>query len=285
MSDNNISQELQLLGSPSSQELDQEIRENQSAHQNLLDYSRTKDTLILPNSEIRMTSSSHEEEQSYYWNEEEIKLLDQHALYHAKMIEVIEQAKTTGPLKKLPSPPKRKLKDLFNEKLGKKNKNEMTPRDFHLYLQERIQDMRCEISREKFQFSNPDNFDSAVFQLKDAYKHLSRQNAQSMYFNICFGKYLDDFYNWFSNEKKAGRIIMKWDAWLTSHISISSSYSRKLRQIAKLLIDYPRFQHVNITLNEVLNKQTLIKQMLAVPEYATFWKELYCMPLKTQQSQ
>jgi len=249
----------------------EKLRLHQAANVSLPTQQREEIENLDRNEEDMITQTANDSAYQL-WNEEETTLLDKHVLYHKKMIEAIKQARTTGPLKKLPSPPKRKLKDLFNDKMGKKKKTEMTSEEFHKYLQLQLQDMRNPISREKFQFYNPENIEVAVKQLKDAYNHLSRQNAQTMYFNITFGNYLNMLYDWFLNRKKAEGVSVKWDVWLTNHISISSSHARKLRQIATLLINFPRFQHVSISLNEVLNKQSLIKKMLSINEYATFWK-------------
>ena len=129
--------------------------------------------------------------QAYNWNADEVMIFDEYIIYHQKMVAIINHVKTAGPVKKLPTPPKRKLKDMFNEKLGKKKKRDtvMTPQGFHTYLQQHLADMRFEISRKKFNFENPKNIDEAVEKLKDAYRHLNRQNAQSMMMNILFGQF------------------------------------------------------------------------------------------------
>ncbi len=56
---------------------------------------------------------------------------------------VIQQAKFAGPVNKLPSPPKRKLREMFNVRLGKKRKQDtgMSPMGIHVYLQKHIADM------------------------------------------------------------------------------------------------------------------------------------------------
>ena len=61
----------------------------------------------------------------------------------------------------------------------------MKPAGFHNYLHHLIQDMTISISRKAFAFQIGDrvSIENAVAQLKNAYKHLCRQNSQSMVFN------------------------------------------------------------------------------------------------------
>ena len=144
---------------------------------------------------------------------------------------MLEHVKSNGPVKKLISPPKRKLMDVFNEKLGKKKKIEdtMTTAGLHQYLKEHIVDMTKSISRDKFNFKAND-IREAIAQLQEAHKHLKRQNAQSLFMNIVFGNFLNELFIWFSKQKQNSFISQSWDSWLQGHIDISTSHShsRKL---------------------------------------------------------
>ncbi len=291
------------LGSVTSEALEVELQECINASENLLAYSKQPGTLILP--EANMASSiqqaanvplpppSSEERQylnndAYGWNSGEILTLDEHSLYHQRMLAVIQQMKITGPVNKLPSPPKRKLREMLNERLGKKKKQDigMTPIGLHVYLQKHIADMTKKITREKFVFATPADVNGAVRQLQDVYKHLNRQNAQSMLMNIKFGIYLNGLYSWFAQEKKNGGFSMSWDNWLLSYIDISASHARKLRHLAKLLGPFPAFLHLDLPLNEVLKRQDLFKEMLAIEQCANFWKQTGDIPVDpTNQSQ
>ena len=222
------------------------------------------------------------------WTNEEKITLEEHYNYHKKMILFLDSVRATGPVSKVPKPPKRKLQDLFSDKLGKKKKQEeMTPQGFHNYFQQHIQDMTKSISREAFLFKVGEHvsIEEGVEQLKNAYKHLCRQNSQSMYFNCDFGLFLNELYKWYEQKKIQGFIVVSWQVWLNTHINISASHARNLRQLGILLNGYPKLKSIDLPLYEILKNQKLLKEMLAIPECAAFWKEGIDLPLKTTSSQ
>ena len=222
------------------------------------------------------------------WTNEEKITLEEHYNYHKKMIIFLDSVRATGPVSKVPKPPKRKLQDLFSDKLGKKKKQEeMTPQGFHNYLLQHIQDMTKSISREAFLFKVGEDvpINQAIEQLKNAYKHLCRQNSQSMYFNCDFGLFLNELYKWYEQKKIQGFIVVSWQVWLNTHINISASHARNLRQLGILLSGYPKLKSIDLPLYEILRNQKLLKEMLAIPECAAFWKEGFYLPLKTTSSQ
>ena len=224
-----------------------------------------------------------------FWTLEENIILQEHLNFYYHMIEVIRIAQNSGPPQKLPKPPKRKLEDLFKEKSGKvkKTKKEMTPEGFHNYLQQHIQDMTKSISRKAFAFQIGDHLsiENAVVQLKNAYKHLCRQNSQSMYFNCDFGLFLNELYKWYEQKKIQGLITMSWQVWLNNHINISASHARNLRQLGTLLNGYPKLKSIDLPLYEILKNQKLLKEMLAIPHCAAFWKEGVGFTFEPQSSQ
>ena len=101
------------------------------------------------------------------------------------MIGVIQKAQISGP-QILPKPPKRKLQDLFNEKSGKKKAME----ELHNYLCANCVDIGKVIKREIVDVTNILSVDDAANRLQHGYKHLQREHAQSMLFNIRFGQLL-----------------------------------------------------------------------------------------------
>ena len=222
------------------------------------------------------------------WTPEEIIILQEHLIFHTKMIEAINTAAVSGP-QKLPKPPKRKLENLFKEKGGKlkKTKKVMTPQGFHNYLFQHIQDMTKSISREAFLFKVGEDvhIDQAINQLKNAYKHLCRQNSQSMVFNCEFGNFLNELYKWFEQMKIQGLITMSWQVWLNTHINISASHASSLRQLSSIVNGFPKLKTIDLPLREVLQNLKLLKEMLTVPEYFTFWASAVAIPFETTSSQ
>lgn len=245
----------------STKELEMEIQESQDSHSRLMDYSRSEIPLIISDSEIP---------QNRPWSSEEINILEENIIFYKRMIETIESAKSLGPVN-LPKAPKRKVQDLFKEKLGKKRKQTiMTPKELHTFLKSRKVDLSRAILREKFVFKSGEDI---VKQLQEAHKHLGRHNAQGMLFNITFGDFLNDVRVWFLKEKENGLFSATWDTWLSSKIDISIPHARKLRQLSNLLKGFKGFLNINVSINDILSKQELIKQMLTIDEFATFWKQ------------
>lgn len=153
--------------SVSTSELWQEIEDSIKVHDKLLNYSKKEGTLILTN-DMAVTSN-------YQWNEDEKNVITEHYKYYQNMLTFLDDVKVNGPAEKIPPPPKRKLKDVFDNRLGKKRKQvKMSPKGFHIYLQEHIQDMSKSVSRKPFEFQVGENVSimEGIAQLKEAYKHL-----------------------------------------------------------------------------------------------------------------
>ena len=110
-----------------SSELERELLESQTTHQELLYYSREATTLIIPE-EMEQTQTSE------FWIYEEKNTLQENRRYFEKMIEVVGKAEREGP-QKLPKQPKKSLLHLFKEKEGKKkSRKEMTDIELHSNL-------------------------------------------------------------------------------------------------------------------------------------------------------
>ena len=209
--------------------------------------------------------------QNWPWSLEESNILIENISYYQSMIETIERAKSLGPVK-LPKAPKRKVQDLFKEKLGKKKKQTITtPEELHTFLISRKADLSKTISRQKFSFNIEGD---PVKQLQEAYKHLGRHNAQGMLFNILFGDFLNALRDWFISAK----VNTTWDTWLSTQIDISIPHARKLRQLSNLLKGFKGFLNINVSINDILSKQELIKQMLEIDQFATFWRQVDIIP-------
>ena len=209
--------------------------------------------------------------QNWSWSLEESNILIENISYYQSMIETIERAKSLGPVK-LPKAPKRKVQDLFKEKLGKKKKQTITtPEELHTFLISRKADLSKTISRQKFIFNREKD---PVKQLQEAYKHLGRHNAQGMLFNILFGDFLNALRDWFISAK----VNTTWDTWLSTQIDISIPHARKLRQLSNLLKGFKGFLNINVSINDILSKQELIKQMLEIDQFATFWRQVDIIP-------
>ena len=293
----------------STQDFIREIDESIIAHDKLLEFSK-QDNLILPDNMNQAPSTSKHlfaqgttipnpgfqqavntplppsPTMQQSWTPEETIILQEHLIFHTKMIEATNAAVVSGP-QKLPKPPKRKLENLFKEKSGKakKSKKEMTMEELHNYLCANRVDINKVIKREIFDVNNILSVEDAVKRLQQGYKHLQREHAQSMLFNIRFGQLLRICKDWHGTEKEAGRMMQTWEEWLKSVINISASHSRRLQQLAHLLYPFPMFFNVGLSQNEIFGMKKQIEQMLKLENYRQYWSQQCIPPLTTQLQQ
>ncbi|CAC5387583.1 unnamed protein product [Mytilus coruscus] len=88
-----------------------------------------------------------------------------------------------------------------------------------------------------------------------------------MFFNLQYGHLLDVTFELYAKAKESGLQQQKWDDWLKQNIGISSSYSRKLRDISRLLRPYmPRFSTVGLPFIEVYSMRKELKAMFSYSE-------------------
>lgn len=300
MFQDSISSEVEgeLLGSPSSQELAQEIREANAAHQKLLDYSSQDTPLILPTMDSTPTTSQQAHEiplppttPSELWTAEELATLHENRKYFEEMIKIVNKAEKEG-VQKLPVKPKRKLEQLFKEKTGvkKSRKDLTTPKDLHEYLKSYESDIEKEISREAFStdlFNATTDEGDVIERLKRGVRNLKRQDAQSLFICIQFGNFLILCKNWHEQHRKQGTIKKTWAVWLKEQTGYSDVHARKLRILAGTIYGYPKFCAVGLPFSFIYSKLNDIKAMLQVPEFAAHWKQTIHVPrtLELQKSQ
>ncbi|VDI22981.1 Hypothetical predicted protein [Mytilus galloprovincialis] len=78
--------------------------------------------------------------------------------------------------------------------------------------------------------------------------------------------------------KRKAKVNTTWDTWLSTQIDISIPHARKLRQLSNLLKGFKGFLNINVSINDILSKQELIKQMLEIDQFATFWRQVDIIP-------
>lgn len=75
--------------------LEETLLSNDDAHQKLLDYSKSKETLIIPDNEMDSSPNLQQAAnvplplptQEFSWSEEDKRVIMEHVLYHKKMLE------------------------------------------------------------------------------------------------------------------------------------------------------------------------------------------------------
>ena len=304
-------------GSVSTQDLLKEIDECTETHDKLLEFSKQRDTLILPDNMdpqhqfvqgITVPNPGFQQavntplppspavqqpltsfQQVYQWDDESKLVIYEHRTYYMQMLTFLNEVEMNGPPSKLPSKPKTKLQHLLRKK-EKAQKKTKTAEELHQYLMSQRIDVTRKINREVFFFDPTKivNSGEAMKRLQEGYKHIQRQNAQSLFFFIQYGKLLNLCFDVFKKEKEQGIQSGTFGKWLLENIGIHESYARKLREIASLLGGYPTFECVGLSFTEIYSLKKQIKVMLdSSIQIQNFWKEELIHPFtqNLQESQ
>lgn len=216
------------------------------------------------------------------WTREQHLTIEENLDYHTKMLAVINQMKTAGPsdekkLLKLPSAPKRKLKQLYSE-TEKKEKKAMTPQELHEYLKSKIVDTTMKTRKEVFFFNALDLKSStdSIQKLRDGIKQIERHHATTLFFYLQYGSLLCMTFDVHKaeNSKKERNDRKTWVDWLKEHeIGISESMDRKLREMYIILEPYKsRFSTLGLPFFEIIKLKGEIQRMMAhSEEIKGFW--------------
>ena len=144
----------------------------------------------------------------------------------------------------------------------------MTSEELHQYLKIKETDVSIKVRKDAFDFS-PGEITTpyiAVTKLKEGYRQIQRHEATSMFFNLQYGHRLDVTFELYAKEKESGVQNQKWDDW-KQNIGISSSISRKLREISRLLRPYMRkFSTLGLPFIEVYSMRKELKAMFTGSE-------------------
>jgi superfamily I DNA/RNA helicase len=110
-----------------------------------------------------------------------------------------------------------------------------------------------------------------------------------MCFNLQYGHLSDITFEHYEKEKESGVQTMKWGDWLKQNIGISSTYSRKLRVISRLLRPYVnRFSTVGLPFIEIYSMRKELQEMFSSSEeIRQYWSSQiqHALCVETQSSQ
>ena len=92
-----------------------------------------------------------------------------------------------------------------------------------------------------------------------------------------YGYWLELVYELFRLKKwkEQNNGIGTWQEWLTVNVGICPRYSQKLREVAKLLQNYSRFQNVGISVSEIYQRKEQITNLLQTNSIAAcYWRDV-----------
>lgn len=261
----------------SSLDLEKEISESQAAHQNLLDYSRNTDTLILPLNQMM-------------WSREQSTIITEHLNYHDQMALAMRQIKEGGPRMPKPSLPKRpksKIESLF---VPVKKRKIFNPQELHDYLRSKLTD-QCEINKEfivndMWNIQGELSAEEFLNILRRATRQIKRCEAQMLLFYISFGTFLDKAKAWHEDNYNKDLIKESWGDWLKKNADYSDRHARRLRSLSRVLKDYPQFGLVGLPVSYfTTGKLENIEIMLSDPTFASYWSQPLPLPITNQMQQ
>lgn len=212
-------------------------------------------------------------EMEYPWSQSQRRLIESHSMYHQEMVDGLQIFLQNGPdgisFPKAPTP---SLKTL----LGNVPKhNILVGEELHQYMTLFI--VACQTQPPvcpRFSELQTVTLDTIVPYLKLGYCGVGRDTSIVTASYIEFGKYLNCAFELYQRAKWNGSVTVSWESWLKEQLAIhSTSYSRKLREIAKLFGDYPKMYYLAMPFSEIYQRRRQIDNMFfASEEIKAFWK-------------
>ncbi|VDI77537.1 Hypothetical predicted protein [Mytilus galloprovincialis] len=213
--------------------------------------------------------------QNYTWTDEQKATILEHQAFHMNMTIFLNNVVMEGPTKTFPRKPKSNLKQVIMTKKTK-GVQKRSHEQLHEYLVENFIETKKTIDRDVFLFKLEDitTEEQALEKLKDGFKHLKRQNAQTLFFFIQYGMLLNAVYKKIFELRIQGIITITWGKWLLENIGIHPSYARRLRECAKSLGGCYKLYNVGLSFTEIFKlKKELVALFNSSPEMNTFWQE------------
>ena len=211
-------------------------------------------------------------EPRHIFTENEIEILQENIVYHRTMVGFIELLSHEGPaFLKIPKPPKRSLKLLFEPATHSKR---LTGHELHTFLVKNLAtsgDFSCPRIEEIGDFID---LQSVIPPLKTGYSILKKHNSTLLAVSLDYGNWLNVAFELHSIEKLTGKVTLSWADWMNENIGISVTYAQKLREISKLLKDHRKFRQLGLSFGEIYQNRKQIQALLVLhKEYSEFWKE------------
>jgi len=209
--------------------------------------------------------------ENYPWSDRGLQTLNSHLEYHIQMTEFINTTIRDGPFMEMPKPPKPSLKSVL---VKLKPKQVLYGAELHKYLLEHVVD-KSPINIDPW--TEPKDLDSVKTYLQTCFKNIKQQHAKMFVYFICFGKVLNNAFDYFSVCKLKGNLEpphLTWAEWLKDNVGISRSYSKQLRTVAKDFGVYNRLCGLGISFSEFMKRKENIRLMFAeFPELDKYWRE------------
>ena len=219
--------------------------------------------VIAVKTEVRFFCYSMEKDDFFPWTENELEIIEEHEKYHSNMLEYYSNIRKNGPIDPEPRKPGSKLLSA-----GKKQK--LSGKELHNYLLKHIHPRDEFITPKQPQDVE---FGSMKKNLQEYVNYLKSLISHTLKFCFEFGRGLEHLKELWEKEKAKGKIKTTWKKWVEKNLHISDRETRKKREMAKILYDYPKLVFLNISCNDFYRRKENIKaMMLTYNEIGQFWK-------------
>ena len=210
--------------------------------------------------------------QVIFWDDKQYKLLQDHINYHAEMCNTLLALRDNGPFGiNLPKKPLKDIKSLLND--SNRKAEPLLGCNLHNYLVLNIVEQN-QVSCPLVSEVNPKKFVDVVNYLKKGYEGIKQVNRNTLCAYIDYGNWLNHAYELYYQSHLSGEVMYTWKEFLTNEIGIADSYARKLREIAKLLNNYPQFRTLGLNFSEIYQRRLQIENMLILNHgIAEYWKQ------------
>ena len=209
-------------------------------------------------------------EQEYNWDERSLKIIDEHRYYYYEMVEFLDNYEKKGLSVIQPKKPTSRIPTLNQSK-----SNRLIGYELHEYLKKYI----TSTSNVDYQEPNPNiPFNEITFEriweyIKQCASYEEQLNNHSLGFHVRFGDALESFFAMWKEERIKNQHTISWKGYLEENFRLKERNTCKKREVAKILIDYPKLQSLTLSFNETYNRKNDIKTMLrAHPEIRSYWK-------------
>ena len=160
---------------------------------------------------------------------------------------------------------------------GKKKKNvhqpsTMTDEKFDDYLKNKLDNDQSIVRVEPEKLDELDmNAIGSVF--KEENEKLQQNENANLIAHLDFGDYLNIAKTKFDRGKNMKTIELTWAVWLTTNVGISESYSRHHREMAQLVLTYPKLKNLAMTFTELHRlKKQILKVFSTNLNISEWWK-------------
>lgn len=229
---------------------------------------------ICQNSAIVKQTSDAGTQYKYQFNENQIKLINEYKSYYEESLMAIEELLEEGPEGiEFPKKPKGNLDQLFIKKTDKKL---LSVDELNDFLMKHIVDdyFSMIIKVDSISSVHLANLESLSGILRTGFHTLKKQHKQMLASSLDYGVLLNVAYEVFELQKLGGKSIGTWKNWVLTNIGISDRYERELREMSRILSNYPKFRQLGIPFADLRKMKNLIEYHLKTNQaFARFWQQ------------